>query len=150
MKKILFFAITILAGLADRSFAGFPPVQDRGAISTGTIFNISVTTNPSILLSTGNNVLYSDAPVLFFVPTDTTTVKGNGQYMRDRMFLEIRNDSANDVFIGYESDVSSITGNAKRGRKLDANGGIWAHDCSVIHHWIVAGANSTVTVTQER
>ena len=132
------------------------PVSEQGAVSTGTIHAVEVTTTPAILYSTGTNLggYSSGSQKSFFIPTDTNTVAnmGWGQYMSDRKYLEIQNDSDYDIWVGYDSTVSSqalTTG--RKGRRIPA-GGSWGHDGSIKDYWAVSSSTTrkSVIVVQER
>ena len=129
------------------AFAVFPQLV---AYTTGTQVTVWVTTTPAPLISTGTNV--NEYGVPFQVNFGTTApTTSQGQILSERLFMEIVNDSTQDIYIGYNANVSSTTG-VYRGRRIPANGGTWAHDCSIRGHWAVAGSSTgyLVTVTQEK
>jgi len=151
MKKIalfLFVSVGIL-GLAAVSHAAFPPVQDMGAVSTGTTLAVSIGTAPALILSTGTNMFMEQRPS-FTVPQTTATVVTQGNYMQSRVHIEFFNDTGQDVWLGHTVNISSNAG-SNYGRRVP-DGAAWSHDCSIVEHY---GLAATVTpqkfvITQER
>lgn len=132
------------------------PVSEQGAVSTGTIHAVEVTTTPAILYSTGTNLggWSAGAQKNFLVPTDSNTVAnmGWGQYMADRKYLEIQNDSDYDIWVGYDSSVSSMpVATGRKGRKI-ASGSAWQHDGSIKDYWAVSSSTTrkSIIIIQER
>lgn len=150
MKRLLMgLGIIIAMGTVGYCAQG-AQVQNVGAISTGTWFAMNVSTVPQLIFSTGTNV---DIHVAFSfdVNAGTAITPVPGKYLPDRIHWEIFNDSVQDVFIGYNSSVSSMPTSENYGRRITSTAA-WSHDCSVLEHWIVSGASTgfRVVVTQER
>lgn len=146
MKKLISAIILSLAGCAP-AWALFPQLV---AESTGTTTTVAVTTTAAPIISTGTLVVEGDEqPFVIHKGTYAPTVS-QGQVMSQRKFFEIFNDSGDDIFIGYNANVSSQA-NVNRGRRIP-DGGAWAHDCQIRNHWAISGSSAgyLVTVTQER
>lgn len=155
MRRIAVTAVLLLsflagAGAQQRTYQKF---QSAGSVDVGSTTAISVTTTPAILLSTGAISAYFNAEPGYYVYAATGvagTTAAVSDYMNSRMFLEIYNDTTNQIFLGYTASVSSIPG-ANYGRNIPP-GTAWSHDCSLMNHFIVADAPTLrkVVVTQER
>lgn len=138
---------------------GGAPVNDVGATSTGTVTCVRVTTTPAIILSTGQMPLgtpdfivdsgFRGSTSAYYFQQSTMTYPGT--HMLNRLYLEILNDSDVDIFVGYDSNVSSITDSQYKGRRIAA-GQAWTHNCSIVNHWAVAGSSTgrNIVISQER
>lgn len=147
MKKILitFVAVLGLTGFVNAA----PPVQDMGAVSTGTVFNISVGSNPTLATSTGTNVV--NAGQTFTINRGTDTLPVAGDYLPGRVHLEFLNETGQDVYLGYDTNVSTVAGNRFRGRRIP-HGGTWSTNTSIWHYYLRASTptSQNFTVTQEK
>jgi hypothetical protein len=121
--------------------SNYPASKYKGATSTGTMYAVSVTTTPALLLSTG---AYTNSVIL---PSGATRVFG--QLMLNRTHIEIQNGTTNSVWIDFDVQVSSMAG-IHRGRKI-VPGEAVSYD-SNIPFYITSGNNTdqAITVTQER
>lgn len=126
--------------------AEFPQLVAK---TTGSVQTVWVTTTPAPIISTGTAVNEYGVPFNVNRGTSAPTVS-QGQVMPGRYFIEIFNDSAVDIYLGYNALVSS-TSVQNRGRRIPP-GGSWSHDCAVRAHWAIAGSSTgyNVTVTQEK
>jgi len=116
-----------------------PSVQDVGANSTGTVVAVNVSTVPALLLTKQD-----------YLNTAGFTMS-SGTYLANRIQMEIYNDSSIDIYVGYNANVSSITGRPYYGRRIPS-GSAWSHNCSIEQHWAISGSSTgfNVIVTQER
>lgn len=123
--------------------AAFPPVQEQGAVSASTSVAISVSTNPTIVLSTGTNMPYQkqlgDADNYAYPAQSSWTVPG--QYMSGRTHTEFFNDTSTDVWIGPNINVSTRPG-ANYGRRL-IPGSSWSLDGNIRNYFVVCGSSWT-------
>lgn len=125
----------------------YPKTQNPGAVEIGTMTAVAVATNPVQIISTGTGTsgygYYTDSGVVGgFTPAF---------YLDQRMFVEIFNDSGQDIWVGFDQNVSSTTG-ANYGRRIP-HGAAWSNDGSLLNYWAVSSASTTarkVVVTQER
>ena len=69
------------------------------AHSSGTTFTVVVTSNPAILITTGSFV--AD-----WTSRQTSTSPVTAQKLPYRYFLEIQNDSTQDIYVGHDLTVS--------------------------------------------
>ena len=147
LKQVALGVILSFAGCIPAMAGEFPQLV---ANSSGTSVTVWVTPTPALLVSTGSNVQVGGKTPSFFINRGTSTLPVAGDYMTSRNFIEIFNDSAVDIFVGYNANVSSQTG-INRGRRIPAQAS-WSHDCSIEDHWAIAGSSTghLVTVTQER
>lgn len=147
---ILFLVVGISHAQQQRNFQ---KIQSVGSVDFGTTTAISVGLVPQILISTNvGNAGFNGEPGYSIYPTSGTAGTGvpGGDYVNGRMFLEIYNDTTNQIYIGYNASVSSQPG-VNYGRNIPP-GTAWSHDCSVKDHYIVADTPTLkkVVVTQEK
>ena len=64
----------------------------------------------------------------------------------DRIAFMIINDSANDVYIGFDKNVST-TGKTK-GVLVAANGGVWAYEFHKGELWAVSTGTAEITIVE--
>jgi len=156
MKKILAVAGIITVVLAARIHASeYPQYQNMGAVQYTTMTAVSASTTPAILISTGSNTVadrgHSAGPVSV-VASSPTSVTGllEGQYMKNRIYMEIFNDTAYNIWIGYDASVSTMPGE-HYGRRI-STGTAWANDGAIRDYWVVAATTTRrqIVVTQQK
>src|SRR3990167_4927470 len=148
MKFKVLFAGLFLLGAGEAW--SYPQFQDRGAVSTGTVYAVTVTTTVELLLSTGANVMSENETPSFFVQQGTSSLPVKGNYMEGRVFLEIYNDSTKDIWFGYTRAVSTQTG-ADYGRRIPS-GASWSSNSSIRDYWVVSDTTTErrIVVIQEK
>lgn len=130
-----------------RAFAaGAPPVQDQGSTSTGTVTTVAVSTNITLLLSTG---AFVNVDPEFRLAPSSMNVQAFGTHMYGRIGLEIQNNTSLDIYCSFISTVTAHYGN-KMGRKVAKDGGTWSVDGSNKYIYAVAsGTTQTgIVITQ--
>lgn len=149
-RKILMVVACMAIGSTVRG-AEFAPVQNRGAVEVTSMTTVAASTTPMLLVSTGTNVIDRSHPGAWsFLPTSTSNVQVFGQYMRDRIYLEIQNDTDGNIWVGYNNRVSSQPG-TNYGRRI-STGAVWANDGAVRDYWVVAATTTLqkIVVTQQK
>lgn len=148
MNKKFFAAIVagLVWGAAGSVFAaGAPPVQDVGAISTGSVTTVNVGTAPAIILSTGAYMRFPNYPPFDYnVPQTSSTIPTPGQYMPDRLALEIFNGSTMSIFCSFLPNVSTIPG-LNYGREIITKNS-WSINGSIPCIYCVSGSSTGYTV----
>ena len=117
MKKVLSSATFLVLSLFSIVQAQ-TPVQEQGA-STGTLLSVSVTTTPTLIVSTGTLMTAWGFGDVVLVNQSTAT-PNPGQMLWNRLAVEICNDCGHDIHVGFNSSVSTQAG-ANYGRRLPAN-----------------------------
>ena len=166
MKKVfILLALSVITAFAVPTIStadggdfqrGYPKYQNAGAVDVGTTTSISVTTNPAIIVSTPlanynyyvqGSSAYGNVGANLGIYQATSTI---AQMLDHRLYMEIFNDTTNDIWVGYNISVSTMPG-LNYGRRIPA-GSSWSHTCSLINHWVVSSATTLqkVVITQER
>lgn len=102
MKKALILTAFLFCSVQAKAAA---PVVDVGAQITSTATTIFVTTTPTLIVSTGTNM----PCISGWNPFKLSTYTVMGQYLCERTYLEIRNDSTVSIWMGPASNVSTQT-----------------------------------------
>lgn len=149
MKKRIFLALSLTL-LAVGAYAANPQ-QPGVATSTGAMFAISATTNPSLIESTGTNVKYDYNQGQAYVPPTFSSNVARGTFMAPRLWQEIFNDTGLNIYVGYNSNVTTqaASGNGNYGRKIPHGGAMAYDDC--LPKWIVSESSTTerkIIITQ--
>ena len=129
--------------------------QSYGAISTGSMVTVNISTVPTMLLSTGSfifdpyyDIVYPEIPY----DTDRSTV---GLFMPQRNWVEIQNQSHQSIWIGFDASVSSwinpLNVNKKLGRVIPSSGS-WVIQDSWSPFWGVAASSTgwMINIIQEK
>lgn len=153
MKRTLALAVLILSVLSVGKLRAAPAVTETGSTSSGTVTIVNVSSNVSVLLSTGMNFAFfgESTNQIFFPDRSSSTITSPGQTMPGRKTIEIFNDSGVDIWIGYSASVSTWPGTTNLGRRVPT-GTSWSHNCSIPVHYAVANSSTGfgVVVTQEK
>jgi len=152
MKRLLSIA-GILTGLMSScgpAFAAeFPPVQNQGATTIGTMTVIAVTTTSQICLSTGSNVIDKRYGLFSFqVSSHATPIAG--AYLRNRLYAEFFNDTSTEVWIGFNQFVTTTPG-VNYGRRIPP-GASWSNDGSIQEYWVKCATTTErkFVITQQK
>lgn len=118
MRKLAAILGIVFSGWSAAYSAGAPQMQDIGSVRISTSVGISVSTTPSILLSTGFNMPLESLTGGNTFNSSTRTI--NGQFLLGRIGLEVVNYSTIPVWIGYSAAVTSFP-SVSMGRRIDAS-----------------------------
>ena len=142
MRKI-FFSL-IFSALAWGQVEAASPMTDVGA-SYSTMTTIFVTTTPMLVVSTGtNNPCVGSSNWL--------QASSPGQYLCDRIYLSIQNNSGVSLWLGVTQNVSSqaVQTNANYGTLIGTGTTFETNDRHPFY-WIMSSTTAyPVTVTQKR
>lgn len=157
-NKAWFWSILIgicLTVFPMKARAEFTNVLVRGAVSTATITSISVTTAPIIAISTGSGFFWDSAlngsgGGSFNFNGSVNTNATPGQYMPQRLYVEFFNDTSTDVWIGFNSSVSTQAG-ANYGRRIVPGTALLNYG-QLNNYWVVASTTTSqqFVITQQR
>lgn len=146
LSKFLAVAAVMLCVSVSAHANKYPKQQDPGAVEVATTTVITVSTTPAMIISTGTGT----GGYNFFSSSGVNGAFTTAQYLDQRLFLEIYNDSSVDIFVGYDANVSSITGK-NLGHRIKAGGSLSKND-SIMNMWAVSGSDTgqNVVITQEK
>ena len=106
IKKLSFMSSVLFFLGLSQSYAA--QLSDNISRSSGTMYAISATTTPTLILSTGSLVVnpFKYQGNTFNSPNFSTNVV-RGQYNFERIHFEIYNDSGHDIWVGFDNQISS-------------------------------------------